>query len=73
MSAVLQTFVPASTLAFGPISMTSSGRIDWKEFMDGAIRLKGQAKSLDSWLMSGRPETTTLRKTKMEPQKGIST
>lgn len=26
---------------------TGDGRIDWKEFMDGASRLKGQAKSMD--------------------------
>ncbi|CAE7469293.1 NaCP60E [Symbiodinium sp. CCMP2592] len=31
---------------FGMID-SGDGRIDWKEFMDGAVRLKGQAKSMD--------------------------
>lgn len=33
-----------------PETVFHQGRIDWKEFMDGATRLKGQAKSMDTCL-----------------------
>ena len=66
----MRAICPAPLLrSFGPLkalSMAWPGRIDWKEFMDGAVRLKGQAKSMESRLLRW-PQEAFLEGPVMDP------